>query len=449
MKKYKNFKITEILENYKKSGSVRFHMPGHSGRSVSSVLDKIYPYDVTELPFTDDLHEPNCDGAFAEIESYIKKITSAKDVIISCSGSTSMIQTAVTAAVRRKRAKILCERKVHLSVVHAIALNQAEVEWMIDVESELSEKITGNEACVIITSPDYYGKIHDVEKISGICKKYNVPLITDSAHGAHLEFFRNGESSVFRKGAALSAESLHKTLPALTGSAILLSDGTFTKQELLFARRKFSSSSPSYITSLSIAECMKFMDTFGNEKLESLYENVAYTKKSLSEIGFEFDENKFSDPFRIYIKTGNLISPSELNKVLADEKIICEFYDSQGLVLIPSLLHERCDFDRLISACKSALKDKKSYINFKKNIPDHLPKVRMNMGEAFLLLFETIRIEDALNCVCAEPVYLYPPGVPVVMPGEIFDESYVEYLKKIGINSVSTVDFQCVSERKY
>lgn len=438
----KSFKIIEILENYKNSGTVRFHMPGHSGRSFSSLLDEIYPYDVTELPFSDDLNAPETDGLFAEIEEYLKKITSAHDVIISCSGATSMIQTAIAAALRRKKGRVLCERAVHLSVVNSLALGGADVMWLKDVECELPDKITGGESCVIITSPDYYGKMHDTGSISQICKKYGVPLIVDSAHGAHLEFYKNGEMSAFKNGASLSALSLHKTLPSLTGAAILLSDGTFTKNELLYARRKFSSSSPSYLISLSIAECMRFMRNEGAARLDLLRGNVQHLKQQTGHLGFDLSADyAISDPFRIYIRTNGIISPAGLNEALIKEKIVCEFFDSAGIVLIPSILQDRADFDKVISVLKSAVNNAVSVSREAADtaLSKQLPVVQMTMGEAFSVPFETVNIGDSRGRICAEPVYLYPPGIPIVMPGEIYGDTYIEYLKRMGITEVNAV----------
>ena len=446
--------LRDILEKYSRSGNLRFHMPGHGGRSVAaSPLAGIYPFDVTELPFTDDLHAPDGDGAFAEIESYLKEISGARDVILSCAGSTSMIQTAVCAAARRsnirgKNPLVIAERAAHMSVIYSLIHNNCGVAWIKsgDFETELETNITGNEACVIVTSPDYYGNMRDIEKIAGISRRAGVPLICDSAHGAHLEFYDGGALSAFRRGSNLAAMSLHKTLPAMTGAAVLLSDGTFTKDELLFARRRYSSSSPSYIISLSIAECADYMKTHPRA-LDELHQNVTEARASLEKIGFDASPNSaLSDPFRLYIKpAASSLTPELLSKRLADSGIICEFHDADGVVLIPSVLHTRADYTRLYETCAAIVSDTSADETAISNsecatMPDYLPQVAMSMTEAASLPFTATDIDSADGKICAEPVYLYPPGIPLVMPGEIFCRGYQDYLKKIGITDVYTVD---------
>ena len=432
-------------------------MPGHAGRQAddASPLGGCYPYDVTELPFTDDLHFPGDDGPFEEIESYLKEFSGAKDVVLSCAGSTSMIQTAVCSAVRRKnqqgkKPRVICERAAHMSVIYSLIHNDCDVTWISSdtFESDFESKITGDEACVIVTSPDYYGNMRDIDKIAKICRRIDIPLIVDSAHGAHLEFYGDGDLSAFRRGSALTAMSFHKTLPAMTGAAVLLSDGYFTKDELLFARRRYASSSPSYIISLSIAECVEFMKNNGRDSLENLYSNVSKARRSLEKMGFDTSsKTRLSDPFRLYIKSKNSkpISPKSLSDGLSDSGILCEFHDANGVVLIPSLLHTKADFTRLCETCSAIVNEKSTQKNTISKAdtskkPDYFPEQKMSMTCAASLPFKVTKVDGAEGKICAEPVYLYPPGIPLIMPGEIFDCGHINYLKEIGISEIISVD---------
>ena len=177
------------LKKYADTAKARFHMPGHAGIAFGSALDAVLPYDVTELSATDDLHAPAPDGFFNSLsEKFAAVSPGSKDVIISCAGSTSLIQAAVLSAARRSKAPFICERAVHFSVVNALALAGADAVWFDGKAESLRSLLCGcAPAAVVVTSPDYFGALRDINGLAMCARQMKSALsLTARTHSPRL-----------------------------------------------------------------------------------------------------------------------------------------------------------------------------------------------------------------------------------------------------------------------
>ncbi|MCL2518672.1 MAG: hypothetical protein FWF15_08925 [Oscillospiraceae bacterium] len=394
-----NETILNSVMNYAYKNPVRFHMPGHKGKNIEQ-------FDVTELKDTDNLYDPQKDGIVYQSFEYAKSIYKTANTIFSAGGATLALQAAIATVVKRGK-RIICDRKCHKSVVNAMILCGVEPIWVYDFDNLPAAD------GMIITSPNYYGEMFEMPK------KHDMLLICDNSHGSHLAWW---DSHPYQMGADIVIDSIHKTLPALTGAALLHANEKFTTEELLSSLRLFASTSPSYLISSSICVCLQYMEANGRKQLEELHQKIINLKIILREFGYGVASFKIEDPFRVCIHINNA---EKFYNYLYENNIVCEFYDVDNVILIPSIMNTDEDFYKLIDCCIRYKPEKceKADYNFE------LPLVAMNLREASFSSNTTVAIDNALNCICGEIYAPYPPGIPVIMPGEIFNEEIINFLK--------------------
>ena len=407
--------ISAVLESYKKANTARFHMPSHKGKSIGSFLDPILPYDVTEVDMTDDLFRPKENGGVIASFRKASKIFGTANTVYSAAGATLCLQAALCAALRKTDQRIVvCDRRAHMSVVNALALLGAEPRWFFPGETpDLTDA-----AAVLITSPDYYGRCADVEALAKLCNESGIPLITDNSHGSHLAFVSEGKMHPYKLGSTLVIDSVHKTLPAMTGAALLHASEEFTTEELLSAMSLFASTSPSYVILSSIDAGLDYIENHGKEEFARLESRVAGLKTVLSDNGYEIPSFAISDPLRLTLRCANA---EELYDHLCKNGVVPEFYDSEHVVFIPSIMNDDGDFDRLKNLCLNfAPKPAREVDN---NVGTLIPKQAVSLREAVISPRRRIPAESCDGCIAASPIVPYPPGIPLVMPGEFIDST--------------------------
>lgn len=430
--------VTRALSQYAAHAAVRFHMPGHKGRGVGRLpFDSALPYDVTELEYTDNLYTPSPNGIFRDEINFLKSLYGTAATLLTAGGATSAVFAALAACARRAPGlPVLCDRKAHLSVIHALALLGLEPIWLdagtVSRENvgALSKKFENIKfSAVFATSPDYYGQARDIPALAELAKTLGAPLIVDNSHGSHLFFYDGGRLHPLRQGANLVIDSIHKTLPALTGAALLHAANGFSEDELRSALRLAVSTSPSYLISSSACACLHEMAERGEEAHAKLFERVARVRDELSALGYTLEPAY--DPFRLCISDKNA---KNLYEFFADRGIVCEFYDGRTVVLLTSVRNTKEDFECFLSAARQFVPTppppKKPFIFC-------LPKHAIPLRDAVMRRSEIVPISCALGRVAAEPAAPYPPGIPLIVPGEIFDDSTIGALSGYGIDFVA------------
>ena len=420
------------------------HMPGHKGAGILGFEEM----DLTEIHGADELFA--AEGIIKESEQNASSLFGCP-TYYSTQGSTLCIQTMCTilcqdAKSKGKNPKILAGRNAHRSFIHAAALLDFDIEWLYGNSDYLSCKVSAKDlekeiienhpTAVYLTNPDYLGNLLDIKSLASVCKKHNVLLAIDNAHGAYLRFLESSLHPI-DLGADLCCDSAHKTLPVLTGGAYLhLSDSLNKewKSQVKPFMEYFSSTSPSYLIMASLDAANEVLDdTFR----KSLFECIRYVdslKNTLVQHGYTILSG---EPMKITISTKDYgYTGNEIADLLMDCDIYPEFYDSDYIVLMPSPYNTKEDFIRLeICLCE---------IERKKAILTSFPKLEcaqkvMNVRQALFAPSMKVDISKSLGQICSSVIVSCPPAILPVIPGEIISESAIEVMKYYGIESVRVV----------
>lgn len=442
-----------MLVEYTKNNPSRFHMPGHKG-AVSSPLYEVFGkalgFDVTELPETDNLFEPQ--AAFYEAEKLAARTYGARDTLFCTGGSTLSIQTMLR-LVTKGGGRVLCARNCHKAVINALSLLGIEPLFVLprpfegsglagEIKASDIEKILDREsdiAAVFITSPDYYGVISDIKAISEVSHKHGVPLLVDNAHGAHFITFESLHP--IKLGADLCCDSAHKTLPALTGASYLHSNlKTVTHDDAKEAMMLFGSTSPSYFISLSLDIARLWLDIDGKKAFAELAGKVADIRAFCDNLGFFTPKETNFDPVRIVIDTASRgVTGDDAAEFLRKKGISPEMSDKRHLVLIPTPFNSDDDFVRLKTALSELPLSKALAKDCDFDIYDRLPEQKTGIRETLFLDSETVDIEKSAGRIAAETRCPCPPCIPVVMPGEVISAKTAGYLKSYGVLSIKVL----------
>ncbi len=417
-------------------------MPGHKGKSFIGCED----IDITEINGADSLFEAK--GIIAESEGYASEIFGC-DTFYSTEGSSLCIRAMLYMMKKYDSDfKLFAVRNSHKSFISALALLDISVEWIygsgnyleckIDKDA-LSKTLSEDKSktkVLYITSPDYLGNVADIKAISDICKKSNTYLLVDNAHGAYLRFLKDDMHPI-TNGALMCCDSAHKTFGVLTGGAYLhISKDApeFFKSNVKSAMSLFASTSPSYLIlqSLDMAN-MRLANGYG-ETLECFINELNKTKERISALGYELtgdEELKIVISAKKYGYYGY-----ELAEFLEQNGVFCEFADRDYLVLMLTPQNSVDELSKLVDTL--ALIPKKPPIN--ENIPSvNKQKTAFSPRETIFMESEEIDVEKSLGRVLSQFNIACPPAVPIVVCGEIIDESAIECFKYYGIKTVSVV----------
>lgn len=432
--------ILNALKAHDKLGRSSFHTPGH--KCSGFLPAELLRLDYTELPDTDALFEAS--GAILESERMLSSLFGAGRSLISAGGCTLAIQTMLALAAERGK-KVLMARNSHRSAVAASALLGLESVWLYprgagsftgriepeDVRSALECDSEIN-ACYI-TSPTYYGELSDIRAISRICREHNALLLVDNAHGSHLAFMRE-DMHPLHLGADMTACSLHKTLPVLTGGALLnLRDGSLGDRAKA-AMSLFGSTSPSYPIMCSIELCAEYLRGGGAEEYARLTDEAASLRELAASRGIALP-NGSCDPLRLTLGTYSAgLCGEEQQRFFEDHGIDCEFCDGSSAVMIMTPFNSRTDLDRVRRAIEEM--PVSSPVILPEYEPLRLEQV-ISVRDAVFSRKEAVPVNESVGRIAADIRCPCPPGVPVVMPGELITRDAADALLRAGIKEVT------------
>lgn len=420
------------------------HMPGHKGVGILGFEGM----DLTEIYGADELFA--AEGIIKESEQNASTLFGCP-TYYSTQGSTLCIQTMCTilcqdAKSKGKKPKILAGRNAHRSFIHAAALLDFEIEWLygnsdylscaISTETLEKEILENNPTAVYLTNPDYLGNLLDIKSLASICKKHDVLLAIDNAHGAYLRFLESSLHPI-DLGADLCCDSAHKTLPVLTGGAYLhLSDSLnqVWKNDVKHFMEYFSSTSPSYLIMASLDAANEVLDTTFRNSLSECIQRVDGLKNTLIQHGYTILSG---EPMKITISTKEFgYTGNEIANLLMECDIYPEFYDSDYIVLMPSPYNTKDDLKRL-ETCLCKIERKSVVFNSFSKL-ERAKKV-MNVRQALFAPSKMIEVSKSLGQVCSSVSVSCPPAILPVIPGEVISESSVEVMKYYGIETVRVV----------
>lgn len=445
-----NTPIFDFLIDYHNKNISRLHMPGHKGIGIATdcSFQSLYRYDITEITGADELFD--AEGIILQSEENTAKLYDTKHTSFSVGGSTLCIQ-AMLRLVANPGDTVIAARNVHSSFINTCALlditpyfvlpkmnDSFFVSGAITPESiEAAIKECPNAKAVYITSPDYLGCISDVKSIAQICRQYNIPLVVDNAHGAHLKFMPQDIHPI-TLGATLCCDSAHKTLPVLTGGAYLhvSHNSNITKQQVKSAMALFGSTSPSYLIMASLDLNNRYLQEHAKQDFARLTQTVRKIEQIAREKGFtpitkRYDITKLTfDAYQVGL-TG-----AELKQHFQKYSIEPEYSAERHIVLMLSPMNTKEDVDRMIQAIQAIEpKEKKTG----ERIVCAIPKQHMRIREAVFSDKVECPIDEAVGKIAAEVKIKCPPGVPIILPGEQIDQTTQKLLKKSSISSLYVV----------
>ena len=441
------------LIQYSSSDYYGFHMPGHKRSSALTGIELPYKIDITEIEGFDDLHHAK--GILREAQERAAKVYQAEETHYLINGSTAGLLSAVFGCTRRGD-RILMARNCHKSVYNAVFLNGLRPVYIYPEEvpgTEMNGEIAQRQVdqllndypdvrAVVITSPTYDGVVSDVRKIAETVHKRNIPLILDEAHGAHLGFHPYFPENGNQCGADLVIHSLHKTLPALTQTALLHMNGDIVNRSQV---RKYlhmlQSSSPSYVLMAGMDECIRMLEERGEEVFAQYSVLLDHARKRLQELRYmELMRTERYDPSKLVISvkdtvladSGEIFTGRDLYRWLLDNyHLQAEMAAGFYVIFMTSPADMPEGMERLISALYEI--DQKLVINKsdeRKSACPEIPDIRetaisqeavyssCDAEEKRAEGSETVLWSEAEGRISLEYTYLYPPGIPLIVPGE-------------------------------
>lgn len=428
--------LYEALCALARGDALRMHMPGHKGKAVAEEFS-VARIDYTEIPPTGNLYTG--EGPIAEAEHLAAQCWGAAQAYFLTGGSSQGVKAGL-ALLCAPEDTILLDRNAHKSFFSAMALLDLAPVYLPAPTPEAVERALQAHPqikTVCITSPTYYGRIAPVAEIAAVCKTHGARLLVDEAHGAHFPFVGLGPCAAGR-GAAVSISSAHKTLPALGSSALLFTDDSLAAEDVREKTALFGTSSPSYALMASIDWARAYLEGEGGAAYRRAAKAVAALREEINGRGVfhalcEKDGHPL-DPTRltVHTATGGLSGRDAARFLQEMCHIFPEMDDRDHVVFIVTGSDTAEDLNRLGRALEEmeALADPKAPLPPCPAVPE--AQRVLPIRAALFSPRERKALRDCVGRVSAVSIAPYPPGVPVVAPGERIGAEILSYLRAIG-----------------
>lgn len=452
--------LLEALQSCAKSKNTPFYTPGHKrGQGIPPGLSAclgstVFRSDLPELPELDNLFAPQ--GVIQSAQELAAAAFGAEQTWFLTNGSTCGIIAAVLATCAPGD-RIILSRDVHQSVITGLILSGAEPIFIApeyDAELDLGHSITPAAVemalqqhpakAVLMVYPTYHGICGDVVAIADIVHQYKIPLLVDEAHGPHFAFHPDLPTSALAAGADVSVQSTHKVLAAMTQAAMLHVQGDYVNpHRITQALELVQSTSPSYLLLASLDAARHQMATQGKELMSRTLQLSEQARTGIAQIPglsvLSLDQSRVTPGFigldrtRLTITVSGLgLSGFAADEILHQELgVTAEFPSLQHLTFIVSLGNRARDIERLLQAC-NRLADYACPLEqiLWPNLPEP-SHMKISPRAAFFASRETVRVEQAVHRISAECVCPYPPGIPILLPGEAISPAALAYLHQI------------------
>lgn len=462
--------LLERLQDHQREGFLSLHMPGHKENTgLAPYLNTLNAgLDITELPGFDDLHAP--EGVLAQAQSRAAKLWDVPKSWLQVNGSTGGLLAAIRGATRRGD-KILLARNCHKAIYHAVELCGLEPVFLLPPVEEtfgLSGSITPEQVAaaleehpdvklVVYPSPTYDGVLSDTAGICAVAHERKIPVLVDEAHGAHLGLFGAFPPSAMEQGADLAVASLHKMLPSLTQTAVLHARGRFLSlPEIQRQTGIFQSSSPSYLLLASMDGCLRLLEDEGTElfaawkaRLADFDEKVKGLKHLRlpghgAEAGQTYPGIFGLDPAKIVISTRACACTGVelMERLRTDYHIELEMALDHYAVAMTGLGTD----DTFAARLAEALLALDEAFGPAETVPPletvtALPPRKRSIEAAAMAPGGIDFLYDSMGKVSGEYIWAYPPGIPLITPGEVITTALVEDVERLyraGVNLIGT-----------
>ena len=454
--------IIDALQDWVTKTHAPFYTPGHKrGIGINPLLTNnwgadVFGWDLPELPGLDNLHAPS--GIIASAQALAAEVFGAQQTWFLVNGSTAGVIAAILATCGEGD-KIILPRNIHSSAIAGL-IHAGAVPIFItpeyDRELDIAHGITPESVkfaleqhpdakAVMVVYPTYYGACGDLAAIAEIVHSYDLPLLVDEAHGAHFGFHADLPPAALSMGADLTVQSTHKLLGALTQSSMLhVNSNRIDRDRISRSLRLLQSTSPSYLLLASLDAARQQMALDGEELMSQTIELAKIARAKISQIEglsvFELDTAtpgcKYLDLTRLTVTvTGLNLTGFAADEILTDRLgVVAELPSMRHLTFIISLGNTSADIDRLVRAfvelATNHHQDKCLELR-SIELPHILTSMAITPRQADRSRHLSISIDDAVGKISAESICPYPPGIPVLIPGEIITIEAVDYLRQI------------------
>ena len=474
--------VYEKLNAYARTDFYPFHMPGHKRNPETGPLAPFYRLDITEIDGFDNLHAAS--GVIRQAQERAAKLYGSEETHFLINGSTGGLLSAV-ASIAGKGKVLLMARNCHKAVYHAAFLNRLNVRYLYpellpeyDLAGEIlpetvrkaiiltlrernadPKKAAEVIAGIVVTSPTYDGICSNIREIREIAHSYGVPLIVDEAHGAHFGFHSYFPQNANTRGADVVIHSLHKTLPSLTQTALLHMNGKLVDRDSV--RRylhMLQSSSPSYILMASIDECIRLVDEEREKVFKPYVEMLCQLRKEIGKLkNLQLLETMQYDASKIVISARGRLSGKELQEILLEnDHLQMEMAAGSYVIAMTGPGDTQEGINRLLNALRNLDKRLDEVLQENREPDKSLDEVlsgnrktdaaTMKKAVGFCRhplipaerVVESAKVkgrkglavpwQEAVGKVSLEFVYLYPPGIPIIVPGEKVSEEAVQQI---------------------
>jgi arginine/lysine/ornithine decarboxylase len=437
-------------------------MPGHKRKQLGKMAPELLRADITEIDGFDNLHQP--EGILRDLQKRASELYRAEETFYLINGSTCGILSAVSAALP-EGGHLLMARGCHKSAYHAVYLRGLRVSYLYPepvknfdfgeaVTAEQVEQALGSTpdiGAVLIVSPTYEGRIADIRGIAEVVHKRGIPLIVDEAHGAHLGFAEGFAEGSCTQGADLVVHSVHKTLPATTQTALLHINGSrIDRERVKRFLHIYQSSSPSYLLMSGIEDALEIVAEQGKERFgrfRELYRKMLEHLQACRVLRFvpwEDIEKGRQDIGKLVISAGEAEVSGQWIYDLLREKyhLQCEMAAGNYCLAMFTLADDEEAYDRMEQALLEidrmlwnqetdtgirGAQPPETKEDFRK---EHIfiPDSAYPLTEAWDMPRKMTKLSDAVGCPVGDFVNLYPPGIPLLVPGEILNRELYEQI---------------------
>lgn len=448
-------KLYEKLNEYGNSDYYPYHMPGHKRQLAGAMPGELIKSDITEIDGFDNLHQ--ADGILQELQEKASALYGAEETFYLINGSTCGILSAIS-AVLPVGGHILMARNSHKSAYHACYLRNLTISYLYPScleEYDICEAICAKQVekaleenpdvgAVFLVSPTYEGRIANIGEIARVVHKKEIPLIVDEAHGAHLGLAENFPANSCQLGADIVIHSVHKTLPAMTQTALLHVNGNLiNRNQLRRFLHIYQSSSPSYILMASIDNSLEIVERQGKELFAAFRENYSFLLEKLKACKhlrfLPLEEDKQDIGKLVIGSKGTSLSGQEIYDMLlkkyhfqlemaAGSYCLAMFTISDERKAYEQLAKALLEIDAAIEMSGGDAADIRKQKNNFTNKAESAQSSAIPLSQAWDMDWEEIPLCDAIGRAVGEFINLYPPGVPLLVPGEVLQREHYEQL---------------------
>ena len=448
--------LAEAMQRYKLNRVVPFDVPGHKQGKGNPRLrellgSKCLSLDVNSMKPLDNLQHPV--SVIKEAEALAADAFGAESAFFIVNGTTAAVQGMIMTACK-KGDKIILPRNVHISAINSLVLCGAEPVYVnpgVNNELGIPLGMTVNDVlkaieenpgakAVLVNNPTYYGICSDLKSIVKAAHEHGMLVLVDEAHGTHFYFGENMPVSAMAAGADMAAVSMHKTGGSLTQSSILLTGGSVNPERVRQILNLTQTTSASYLLMSSLDVSRRNLALDGKEIFKKVTDLASYARDEINEIGgyyaygkeltkneavYDFDLTKLS----VFTRSIGLAGIEVYDILRDDYGIQIEFGDLGNILAIISVGDTELMIERLIAAMNEI---KRLHAKDTKGMFEHeyiTPILEMIPQKAFYAESKSVPLESSGGCICTEYVMCYPPGIPVLAPGERITAEIIEYIK--------------------